>query len=446
MSIQCFEIRGFGRIALVALPFLSAACSGAQPSDSENEAPAHVESALSCGGDAMPGPNGVGCSQVHDRRAESSAGAAKNPLPPNLREQRAKRSRAPSVTARRSSTSTTSTTPPVPGGLGAGLAFKTGSLRAASSATLYTKMIVYPDGIGNLPDWLYTTSTNRTEKTVEVVGGYLGADTHWIGIFDWSCASDAPCEGGQTTPSWIWVQQFRDEPCHFSQQPDGAGVPHDTMYYANATDVSGGTWSNRVSFWNSCTNAWDLVYSHSFGGTQRDCSIDNGCGWWGPIIENFFPLDGSTPIPELGFSETRLVHDGVTSLVPDTETDWSAPPGNWNVCYRVPNTSWATTNLACPGSLTSTLRVTSSWQTGYCADITVTNAGASTLNSWTVTLTMNQSTMNNNWSANFQTTSSGVYRVTPLNWNSTLAAGASTTVGFCANKAGTNWTPSVSPG
>jgi cellulase/cellobiase CelA1 len=440
MFIRRYGMRTLAwRLGVVVLPLVSVACSSAG-SAVEDEAAAHADSALSCPEGSLRGPAGSGCAELRDRRAEFSASARKNVLPPNLRQQRAKRSAA---SARRTSEASTA---PVPGGLGAGVAFKAGSLRAANSATLYTKMIVYPDGLGNLPDWLYTTSTNRTEKTVEVVGGYLTADTHWIGVFDWSCAEDAPCEGGQTSPSWIWVQQFRDEPCHFAQRPDASGVMHDTMYYANTTTSSGGTWSNRVSFWNYCSSAWDLVYSHDFGGTERDCSLDNSCGWWGPIIENFFPLDGPTSLPELGFSETTLVHDGATSLLPEAETTWSAPPSNWNLCYRVPNTSWATTNQACPESVTPTLRVTAQWEGGYCADVSVTNAFTSAVTSWAVTLQMNQSTMNNNWSANFQLASAGLYRVTPVFWNSNIAPGQSVSFGFCANKTGANWNPSVSPG
>ena len=92
------------------------------------------------------------------------------------------------------------------------------------------------------------------------------------------------------------------------------------------------------------------------------------------------------------------------------------------------------------------LRVTAQWEGGYCADVSVTNAGTSAVSSWAVTIQMNQSTMNNNWSANFQQASAGLYRVTPVFWNSNIAPGQSVSFGFCANKTGANWNPSVSPG
>ncbi|MFZ5896531.1 MAG: cellulose binding domain-containing protein [Myxococcota bacterium] len=426
----------------VMFPLACVACSAT--SSPEGDSVGNSQSALACADDTMADPQGKACASVRDRRSEFSKAGTKHSLP-SLKDKRAQRDARAKAAARTSSASADDTMP-VPGGLGAGVIFKNGALQSANSATLYTKMIIYPDGIGNLPDFLYTTSTNRTEKGVEVVGSYFSADTHHIGVFDWSCTTDAPCEGGQTSPSWIWARPFRDEPCHFAPQADGSGVMRDTLYYANITNRSGTTWSNHVAFWNFCSSSWDVVYSHSYGGTQRDCSLDNGCGWWGPIIENFFPLEGTTPIPPLGFSETRLVHDGVTSQLPDTETDWSAPPSNWNVCYRIPNTSWSATNQACPGSITPSLRITSNWQSGYCAEVTVTNSGSSAVNSWAVGLQMNQSTLNNTWSATFTPTTPGNYRVTPLTWNSTIPAGGNVIFGFCGNKTGTNWTPTVSSG
>jgi hypothetical protein len=57
-----------------------------------------------------------------------------------------------------------------------------------SRAELYTQMIVHPNGIA-VPNWIFTTATNRTELTIEVVGIYIGAIAA-LGVFDWSCQPD----------------------------------------------------------------------------------------------------------------------------------------------------------------------------------------------------------------------------------------------------------------
>jgi hypothetical protein len=306
-------------------------------------------------------------------------------------------------------------------------------------------MIIYPNGLGfDVPGDLFTTATNRTEKTVEVVGWYREASVHHIGIFDWSCSATAPCAGGQTTPSWIWTRPFNDNVCQITQMADGAGAIHDTMYYANATVPRASGWENRVSFWNYCTNQWDVVYTHVFAGPQKDCSVTD-CGWWGPIVENNSPLEDQ-PFPQLGFINTRLVHNGVTSVLPPTETDFNGPPSTWKLCSLTPNTSWSTSQIPCgadTAAWTASLTINSNWDTGYCAQVAVHNGGTTTLSTWSVSLAMNQSTLSSSHSANFQAKSPGQYQVTPLTWNSRLAPGATVSFGFCANKSGANYTPRV---
>jgi len=78
-------------------------------------------------------------------------------------------------------------TPPVPGGLGAGTIYKQGALQITSRAELFTQMIVYPNGI-NVPNWIFTTATNRTEKTIEVVGIYIGTGAS-LGLFGRTASS-----------------------------------------------------------------------------------------------------------------------------------------------------------------------------------------------------------------------------------------------------------------
>jgi hypothetical protein len=334
----------YRRWPFALLATLACSCGSGGEITNEVETDTRKE-AVSCPDGTLPHPEQTACAVVQDRREEMRVRALSQRLPPSLVDLRGTFDGAPRAKGRRSD-------PPTPSGVGAGTTYKVGQLPVHSTTTLTTHMIVYPNGLGNLPDWLFTTSTNRSEKTVEVVAQYRDSNTHGIGVFDWSCSTASPCSGGQTTPSWMFSHPLGDTPCYFATQLDGGGAPHATMFYTNATDQTGSPWNNKVSFWNFCTSAWDLVYSHAFSGTQKDCSVDNSCGWWGPIIENFFPLDGSVPIEELGFFNTKLVHDGNTSNMPTTETDFTTPGAAFSVCNLTPNKSWGTTDQTCPAACT----------------------------------------------------------------------------------------------
>ncbi len=257
--------------------------------------------------------------------------------------------------------------PPVPGYYGSGTIYESGQLPTRLQATLYAEMIVHPDGIGNLSDYIMTTATNRTEKTVEVVGIYYGSGTGELGVFDWSCTPDYPCAGDppKQGPDWIWTQPFTDLSCYYIMKDDGGGHQHNLMYYVNGSvKVACGDppyWENWVILWNYCTDGFDLVYEHSFREHQWDCRVTDwecavrsgcpgqgccsfGCGGWGPIIETF--ITGQQPeIKELGFLSAKLRHDGEWSYMPAEETDWYCPGPPWQVFHRNPNDSWGVGNF-----------------------------------------------------------------------------------------------------
>ncbi len=92
--------------------------------------------------------------------------------------------------------------------------------------------------------------------------------------------------------------------------------------------------------------------------------------------------------------------------------------------------------------VTAVVTLADQWPGGYCANLKVTNTSSATINGWTVTLNLNQSTLQNFWSASFAGTGS-TRTVTPADYNAVLGAGASTTAGFCANTTGGNWQPSA---
>jgi hypothetical protein len=248
---------------------------------------------------------------------------------------------------------------PVPGGLGSGTLYQPGGLRVTTGSTLSTHMIVYPGGIATSSDPVYngytfTSATNRTELGLEVVGIYYGsgAGSGALGVFDWSCSPADPCStpsGSQVQPSWIWTRPLSALSCYYQMADDGGGHRHQQLYYRNAATLSEASvtpprWTNAAYLWNYCRSRWDAVYSHAFGATQRDCSLDNACGWWGPILETFIP-DPQPPFKELGYVGSSLLHDGISSQLGPDETTWVAPVPNLKLFHLLPNRGWGVGNV-----------------------------------------------------------------------------------------------------
>jgi hypothetical protein len=87
--------------------------------------------------------------------------------------------------------------------------------------------------------------------------------------------------------------------------------------------------------------------------------------------------------------------------------------------------------------------VTSQWQGGFQATVTVT-AGATKVNGWTVRWTFGDGqTVTQSWNATLTTSGTGV-TATNVSYNGSLAAGASTSFGFLGSWTTTNNPPAVS--
>ncbi|MFZ5892776.1 MAG: cellulose binding domain-containing protein [Myxococcota bacterium] len=109
--------------------------------------------------------------------------------------------------------------------------------------------------------------------------------------------------------------------------------------------------------------------------------------------------------------------------------------------------SGSETGIDCGGSCApcpppAMLALTSQWDTGWCAQVTLTNYGARPTNSWTVQFDVHESTLTSQWSANF-TNDGSLYTATNVAWNGNIPSLQSVNFGFCANKTGTNWQPEL---
>jgi hypothetical protein len=230
-----------------------------------------------------------------------------------------------------------------PGGIGAGTLFNIGALPASGDTYLETYMGIYPGGLSNVSNWIYTTSTNRTEKGTETLGAYLGS-TADFDVFDWSCSATDPCPLAKThptSPDWVVIIPLSNlnDGCHYVSVLDDSNILRTALQYRNET-IMNGTWNeNWVYLWNTCSSSWEGVYAHGYSGEQADCSLGQSCGWWGPIIETF----GDTPstVPALTFFGASLYTGGTLYLLTDAYTNWVPPVDPWTTFSRRPNFQWA---------------------------------------------------------------------------------------------------------
>ncbi|GGM35265.1 hypothetical protein GCM10011608_19860 [Micromonospora sonchi] len=94
---------------------------------------------------------------------------------------------------------------------------------------------------------------------------------------------------------------------------------------------------------------------------------------------------------------------------------------------------------------TSSCRITWSsndWDTGFTANITITNTGTTAINGWALAFTFPNAgqRVGQGWSATYQQTGTAV-TATSLSYNGTLAPGASTSIGFNGTHSGSNPKP-----
>jgi cellulase/cellobiase CelA1 len=103
-------------------------------------------------------------------------------------------------------------------------------------------------------------------------------------------------------------------------------------------------------------------------------------------------------------------------------------------------------NQVCVAPTTSgvsaALNLTSNWDGGYCAQISVTNGGSSATSSWTVVFDMGQSNISSLWEAQY-TKSGTQVTAKSLTWNGRIEPNSSTSFGFCATKLGAAWQPKI---
>jgi endo-1,4-beta-xylanase len=120
-----------------------------------------------------------------------------------------------------------------------------------------------------------------------------------------------------------------------------------------------------------------------------------------------------------------------TSAPPTTRPPTSAPPTTAPPTSRPPTSAPPTTGA--PGTCSATWQVSNSWTGGFQGQVTVKNNGSSTLNGWTVKLTLaSGQSFTSVWNG-VNTGTSGAVTVKNASYNGTVPGGGSQSFGFTAN-------------
>jgi poly(hydroxyalkanoate) depolymerase family esterase len=141
----------------------------------------------------------------------------------------------------------------------------------------------------------------------------------------------------------------------------------------------------------------------------------------------FFGLDSAGPPPTTPVPSTPVTPDPTTPVTPDPTT--AAP------------TAAVTTPPPAPSSCRVTYKA-DTWNSGLVANLTVTNAGSSTVNGWTLTFTLpGGQTLTQGWNASFSG-ATGQITAQNVTHNAAIAAGDSVTIGYQATHGGATVAPS----
>ncbi|MBB5867093.1 peptidoglycan/xylan/chitin deacetylase (PgdA/CDA1 family) [Allocatelliglobosispora scoriae] len=161
------------------------------------------------------------------------------------------------------------------------------------------------------------------------------------------------------------------------------------------------------------------------------------------ILMHDWPANTVAAIPQIaaGLASRNLCAGMISpttgrAVAPDGTT----PPSPSPSASRSPGQSPSQSPSSGPTSCRVVSNV-SAWNNGLTNNVTITNTGSATINGWRLTFTLpGGQNITSGWSATY-TPTSGQVTATNVNYNGTLAPGASTTIGYQATHTGNSAAP-----
>ncbi len=250
-------------------------------------------------------------------------------------------------------------TGPVPGGTGYGVSFNGDSLNWSNNTCIYIDYIVPKTPGGDVTNWLYNTSTNRSNLGVEAYISYFGQREFNFKVFDWSYA-------GSGTSPWVVEIAYSDLTDYLVSEVNDDNVFRQELHVVNCTSGAGTSWNNSVWLRNYQTGTYDQVYNYNYTTTNdSDNTYENGdrVGWWGPIFETFQDHDGSNKA--IGTAGSWLLQDGNWITLSDSNSHIRIDDEDLDPpIFQTLNKAWAVGSTA--GEFTQSLQEANvlHWQAG----------------------------------------------------------------------------------
>jgi Cellulose binding domain/Cellulase (glycosyl hydrolase family 5) len=210
-----------------------------------------------------------------------------------------------------------------------------------------------------------------------------------------------------------------------------------TISLGSSSLPSGATWTwngrLRLSTWasdySSANDWWHTIFSNTYANTQYVPAYINGAINWGQapgVIGSGTPIPTSTPgtITPTATSVPPTSTPVKPTSTPVIPTSTSTAPTSTPTPKP---TSTPATGTACK----ATYAIQSQWSGGFSGNITLANTGSATINGWTLKYAFPATgqSVTQGWSGTWSQSGQNV-TVTNLSWNSTIAPGSSTTIGF----------------
>ncbi|MEU7175334.1 cellulose binding domain-containing protein [Micromonospora tulbaghiae] len=238
-----------------------------------------------------------------------------------------------------------------------------------------------------------------------------------------SGANLSGCNGGTQPVAYFGIHGIYDSVLNISM---GRSL-RDTFVRNNGCtaqsprEPSRGSLTHITTTYSGCREGYPVQWA-AFDGDHTPSPVDGSSSpndsrtWTSGEIWRFFSQFASTTPPP-------------TTAPPTTAPPTTPPPTTPPPTTPPPTTPPPTGE---PGACTATYRTVNTWPGGFQAEVTVANNGATTLNGWTVRLTLaSGQAISSLWNG-VNTGTTGSVSVRNADYNGTVGANGSTTFGFTA--------------
>jgi poly(3-hydroxybutyrate) depolymerase len=239
-----------------------------------------------------------------------------------------------------------------------------------------------------------------------------------VAIYDGGLISE--CSGGTQPIAYMQVHGVGDTvlPLSGARTMRDRFVANNSCAAANPPETSSGSGTHTSFTYSGCSAGHPVAWYTFDGGHTPTPSDRNGSQWLPGETWTFFSQFGST-----------------TPTDPPTDPPTNPP--------TTPPTDPPTTPPTSPPS-SGDCRIgysVNAWNTGLTAAITITNTGSTAVNGWSLAFTLPAGqTITSGWNATYSPTS-GAVTARNVSYNSTIASGASVSIGFQASHTGNTATP-----